>query len=137
MSALWEEYATTSTLSTGGTDDAQELFHNEVDDHVFASAPITIVDGIATVVCSTTNLVRVKLVVAHESFVAADIDALGRHEPQNWYAWMCAAGPLVWRLRSKRTILPEHKLWVHLKKVAEGDSTVINCGFEFLMVRHQ
>lgn len=137
MSALWEESSKSTSLTSIGTKDSDELFHNEVDDHVFASAPITIVDGIITLIADTTNLFRVKLVVCHESFVASDVQALGSHEWQNWYRFNIGSGPLVFRLRSKRTILPEHKLWWTVEKMQGADTTNCHMGLQMLMVRHQ
>ncbi len=137
MAGLWETYPFLASLSTAGTKSSTELFHNEVDDHIFASAPITIVDGIATLYSDGTNLFRTKLVIAHESFASGDVEALGRHEPQNWYSWYIVGGPLVFRLRSKRTIPPEHKLWVTTEKVGGGVAENVRGGCELFMVRHQ
>ncbi len=137
MSGLWEEYDTSTVVTAIGDQASVELFHNEVDDHIFASAPITIVDGILTVITNTDDLCKVKLVIAHESFNATAIAALGRHEPQNWYSWFCARGPLVFRMRSKKTIFPEHKLWMKMIKQRGTTATTVNVGLEAFMVRHQ
>ncbi len=137
MSALWEDYTTTFGLTAVSAAGSSELFHNEVDDHIFASAPITVVDGIATFIGDTDDLCRIKLVVAHESFVAADIEALGSHEDQNWYRWFVARGPLVYRIRSKRTIPPEHKLWATAIKSQGANPTDVHMGLSLLLVRHQ
>ncbi len=137
MAALWEDYSKTVNIATLNGQGALELFHNEVDDHVFASAPITIVDGIVTVHTNTDDMFRVKLIVAHELFASADVNALGSHESQNWYRWFCVRGPLVFRLRSKRTIESEHKLWIQWTKVQGSTASDCHVGMAFLMVRHQ
>ncbi len=137
MAALWESYVKSRTLSALNSKNSDELFHNEVDDHIFASAPITVVDGIATLHTRGDDMMRVKLVVAHESFAGSDIEALGAHEVQNWYNWFVSQGPLVFRLRSKRTIPPEHKLWATYEKVEGTASQIVTIGVNLLMVRHQ
>ncbi len=137
MSALWEEYTQTATLSTVSSVTQQEIFHNEVDDHVFASAPITIVDGIITIITDTDDLMLVRLGIFHEIFTGGDLANVEPHHTQWWYKWHCARGPLVFRLRSKRTINPEHKLWVFFKKQQGANSTILHIGEELLMVRHQ
>ncbi len=137
MSGLWEEYSAGAGLTALNSTSTTEVFHNEVDDHVFASAPITIVDGIVTVITDTTDLIKVKLMVANELWVNTDLEALGRHERQNWYSWMCAAGPLVFRLRSNRTLYPEDKLWLLTKKEIGTTLSQVSVGMQFFMVRHQ
>jgi len=137
MAALWESYAKTSGLSTVLSTFAVEVFHNEVDDHIFASAPITVVDGIVTCTTDGEDLFRVALVIAHESLVAADVQIVDPHEPLMWYRWHVSKGPLVFRLRSKRTIPVEHKLWVQWLKHIGGNTQNCHVGMNLLMVRHQ
>ncbi len=137
MSALWEEYDQTVSLGAVGSESSAEIFHNEVDDHIFASAPITIVDGIVTIITDTDDLCRVKLCIVHELISAADIQAFQAHDSSWWYRWACARGPLVFRLRSKRTIPPEHKLQVYYQKLRGATSTNVHVAEQLLMVRHQ
>ncbi len=137
MAALWESYSETFGLTAVASQDAEEIFHNEVDDHVFASAPITIVDGIVTIITDTDDLCLVDLVIAPEHMTEALVEAVAIHEQMSWYKWFCARGPLVFRLRSKRTIQPEHKLWVRCIKSQGGNATDIHVGLNLLMVRHQ
>jgi len=137
MSALWEEYDQTATLAATGTKSTQEIFHNEVDDHVFASAPITIVDGIVTIITNGDELFKVRLGIFPELYAVADIEATLAFDSQWYYRWFVARGPLVFRLRSKRTIMPEHKLWVNIEKRQGAASAILHMGESFLMVRHQ
>ncbi len=137
MAGLWEEFDQSTAITTEGAKITTEIFHNEVDDHVFASAPITIVDGTVTIVTDTDDLFAVKLVVVPELYVAADIEALARHERENWYSWFVARGPVIYRIRSGRTIYPEQKLWVTIRKARGGNSSQIRIGELFFMVRHQ
>ena len=138
MAALWEEYAQSGNVAAVGSKQQFEIFHNEVDDHVFASAPITIVDGIVTIMSDlSTDMVGVKLGIFHELFTSSDITQLGATDPSWWYRFMIQGGPLVFRLRSKRTIPSEHKLWIDFEKKIATNSTTVNVGMELLMVRHQ
>ncbi len=137
MAALWEEYDQTVSLTAVAAESSQEIFHNEVDDHIFASAPITIVDGIVTIITDTDDLCRVKLCIAHELMSAADIQALDAHDSLWWYRWSCARGPLVFRIRSKKTIHPEHKLHIYMQKLRGANPTNVHIAEQLLMVRHQ
>ncbi len=137
MAALWEEYSQTGTVTTVGTVSTQEIFHNEVDDHIFASAPITIVDGIVTYITDTIDMVSIRLGIFHELMTSTDVGNVPAHDTSWWYRFMAAEGPLVLRLRSKRTIPPEWKLWVHMTKLRGTASSIVNVSEEFLMVRHQ
>ncbi len=138
MAGLWEEYSKTITLTTVGSRDSQEVFHNEVDDHIFASAPITIVDGIVTIMSDLgTDMSNIKLGIFPELYTSTDVEGVAAHDSQWWYKWYVQGGPLVFRLRSKRTIRPEHKLWISGTKSLATNTTTVNCGMEFFMVRHQ
>ncbi len=137
MSGLWEQYPFTSVLSTENSKSATELFHNEVDDHIFASAPITIVDAICTLNTDTDNLVSVWFIVANEQLISTEIQAIERHERPVWYVFYAVRGPLVFRMKSKKTIYPEEKLWVKVQKDGGNTSSELRGGIQLFMVRHQ
>ncbi len=137
MAALWESFSFTHSLSTQGTNTQSEVFHNEVDDHIFASAPITFVDGIVTLATNGDDLFQSRLIIAHELLTGAEVGAMQLHEPGNWYRWHITRGPIVFRLRSKRTIPSEHKLWLATQKVQGSIAENVRCGITLLMVRHQ
>ncbi len=139
MAVIWERYSKTANHVSEGTSTSFELFHNEVDDHYFQNAPITIVDGIVTVITNTDNLVIVRLAIHHEFVVAADLGVLSPDPGDRtiYYEWFAARGPLVFRLRSKRTMQPQQKLWLTLGKPSGGgtDGTDIRVGLMLLLQR--
>ncbi len=137
MAGLWEEYSASAALSTEGTTAAEELFHNEVDDHLFASAPITIVDAIATLFVIGTDLWQVSFAVVNEDMSSAQVQLLQRHERPMWYSFYAIGGPLVFRMKSKKTIYPEEKLWVRWRKAEGSASETARMGIQLFMVRHQ
>ncbi len=137
MAALWEQFDGDAQLTAQGTVVTTEIYHNEVDDHVFASAPITVVDGIMTFITDTDDLFSAHLLVAPEIMTAGDVATIPRHGREMWYSWFVARGPLVFRLRSKRTIHPEQKLWMHIVKQRGGTASALRWGFQMLNVRHQ
>lgn len=137
MAGLWEQYPFTGVLSTEGTTVQVELFHNEVDDHIFASAPITIVDGICTINTDNDNLFSVWFIVVNEEMASADVAAISRHERAVWYVFYAVRGPLVFRMKSKKTIFPEEKLWVRIQKDGGNTSSELRGGIQMFMVRHQ
>ncbi len=136
MAALWEEFSAVGSLSTQGTSSATELFHNEVDDHLFASAPITLVDGITTINTDGDDLWIVSYVVVNEALTSAQVQALQRHEKAIWYSFYAVRGPLVFRMRSKKTIHPEEKLWVRFFKAGGNTAENARVGLQMLEVRH-
>ncbi len=139
MPVIWERYDKNLTVATQNSSTAFELFHNEVDDHYFQNAPITIVDGILTVITDTDDLVVVRLIIMHEIVINTDIgiDSPNPGERSVYYEWFAARGPLVFRLRSKKTIQPQEKLWIVLGKAATGgsNSTIIHAGLLTLLQR--
>ncbi len=137
MAALWEEYSWTFGLTTVNSQASAEIFHNEVDDHIFASAPITIVDGIVTIAADVHALTAIKLGVFPELYNSADVEATLPHTSEWWYRWHATKGTLVFRLRSKRTIYPEQKLWWMAQKKQDVSLQDVYVGANFLMVRHQ
>ncbi len=136
MAGLWEAFSFESTLTAKGTGAAVELFHNEVDDHLFASAPITIVDGICTLITNTDDLFLVRFVVASEQLNSGQIQALQRHQRQIWYGFYASRGPLVFRMPSKKTLWPEDKLWVDFFKAEGSSASIVRGGIQIFEVRH-
>ena len=94
------------------------------------------VDGIVTVTCDTVNLMGVRLLVLPETMVSGDFDenTIAPHDQAVWYSWFAAAGPLVFRLRSKKTIPSNYKLWLQIWKEGGGTATVCRVGLMLLWV---
>ncbi len=131
---VWEEYDGQVTLSTAGTNSALQLFHNEEDTDNFQNAPVTIVDGILTANEGSGELWQIRLIVAHEIVVAGDLGVgLGRSSSLIWYGFYVSGGPLVFRLRSKRTIHPHHKLWIDVQKKRGDTSGILFYGLQALL----
>ncbi len=137
MATLWEEYSVSTSLSAVGASLAVEIFHNEVDDHLFASAPITVVDGVTTILVTGDDLVTVALAFANENQDATEVAAMQRHERPQWYSFYACRGPLVFRMKSKKTLYPEEKIWVVMRKAVGTAATTVEVGVQLLLVRHQ
>ncbi len=136
---IWERYSVDNTLVAAGSIVNDQLFHNEEDTDNFQSADVIIVDGIVTVITTTDNLVGVRLVIAHEIMVSGDLTQFqpAPHDRMVYYSWFCARGPLVFRLRSKKTIPPENKLWLQTWKEKGALSTEVKVGVHmFLHLKH-
>ncbi len=129
--ALWERFSATASITTVGNHSVTELIHNgQSTDDLFHEHPLVVVDGIVTIITDTDDLMGARLVVAHEIIVAGDLSDVvpDEHDAAIYYSWFCGRGPLVFRLQSKKTILPEHKLWLTLWK-EQGDSAAANIHF--------
>lgn len=133
---VWERYDQDVSLLNPGDHVNRQLFHNFQADENFEASDVVAVDGIFTVITDTADLCGVRLIVAPEEMVSADIteDVPQPHSPLVWYQWYCAMGPMVFRLRSKRTIPPEHKLWANVWKARGASATVVRYGIRVLWV---
>ncbi len=132
---IWERYHGLVTLSTAGSHVDTEIFKNEEDTDNFQSADVIIVDGILTVITDTDDLIGVRLIVAPEVMDAADLtqDSPAPHDRMVYYSWFAARGPLVFRLRSKKTIPAENKLWMQIWKASGSSSTNTRYGLHLFM----
>ncbi len=134
---IWERYSGENSLTAPGVHVNRELLYNKSTDEFFESAPIVFVDGILTVITDTDGLMGVRLLVATDLLTTGDLteDEPGPGDNMVWYTWYAARGPLVFRLRSKKTLQSEHKLWIQTWN-AHGPSTTLRYGillFEQLM----
>ncbi len=134
--AVWERYDLDPVLSTQGSHSNTEVFHNEETSDNFQSADVAIVDGIITVITDTDDLVGVRLLIADEIIATGSLteDDPEPHNNMVYYSWFAARGPLVFRLRSKRLIRPEQKLWCQVWKARGTASTTIRVGLHLLFV---
>ncbi len=129
----WIEGSFEETLSTLGTvSAARELYNNDDE----ARVERTIVDGWVTIIVSNSSLMQVRfwgpcpnLVVAGDFSFAAP----RRDERMAWYWFNCAAGPLVFRTRSKRTFYHSDELWVQCALLTPSVSSVVRVGWQFLL----
>ncbi len=121
---------TLTTAQTAGT--AVQLFVN--DDEPIRDR--TVVDGFVTIVCTTTVLHTVRLFAPAPGFAVAGDFTFGvpsRREFISWYSFGCASGPLVYRLRSKRTIAFNEEIWAQVQQERGGASTVVRVYWEMLL----
>ncbi len=133
---VWERYSTNQTLAALGSHVNVEIFHNTEDTDNFQEADVVGVDGIVTVITNTTDLIGVRLLVLNELITSGMFgeNDPAPHEAAVWYSWFAANGPLVFRMRSKKTIPSKHKLWLELWKEQGTASTVVNVGLQVLWV---
>ncbi len=134
--AVWERYHGAFVFSAEGGSGNTELFHNEQADENFEASDVVIVDGILTVITDTDDLCGLRLVIAPEEILTASLteDTPQPHSDLVYYSWHVARGPMVFRLRSKRTIPPEHKLWITGWKASGTASTNVRYGIQLLFV---
>lgn len=133
---VWERYHGGDTLVAEETHINTELFANAQADENFEASDVVGVDGILTVLTDTDDLCGVRLLVVPEEMLTATMDE-NVPQPHNrmiWYSWFASRGPMVFRLRSKKTIPPEHKLWIQTWKASGTTSTVLRYGLHVLWV---
>ncbi len=133
---VWERYHGGQSLAAEGSHVNVELFHNLQADENFESSDVVIVDGILTTITDTDALCGVRLLVVPEEIVTGTLteDVPQPHNQMVYYSWFVARGPMVFRLRSKRTVPPEHKLWIQLWKASGSAATILNYGIHLLFV---
>ncbi len=137
--ALWERYQGEQSVAAVGVHANTELFHNQEDTDNFQNADIVAVDGILTVLTPDDDLIGIRLLVAHELLTSGDLteDAPAPDSPQVWYNFFAGRGPLIFRLRSKKTVPPQHKLWVQSWKAAGSATTPVRFGIQiFWQLKH-
>lgn len=133
---VWERYDGANTVSAAGDHANNEVFHNFQADENFEASDVVIVDGIVTFITNTDDLCAARLLIVPEEILTATLteDVPQPHNDMVYYSWYVARGPMVFRLRSKRTIPPEHKLWIQLWKANGSTSTSIRWGMHLLFV---
>ncbi len=125
---VWERYDGAHVVAAAGSHVNSEIFANAQADENFEAADVVAVDGIFTVLTDTDEMCGVRLIVAPEEMVTGDLtaDVPQPHSRLVWYEFWCGRGPMVFRLRSKKTVPPEHKLWVTSWKATSGGSVSTN-----------
>ncbi len=125
---IWEKYSGSATLSTQFTNLTTEVLHNEEDTDNFQNADLVFVDGILTLNTNGDDLFLVRLILAHELMSSADAANVNFDDNGNWYQFFASRGPLVFRLRSKKTLHPQHKLWMSIIKENGNTSETLRWG---------
>ncbi len=129
----WIEGSQTHSLSAvGSVDTALELFQNDDD----PALDRTVVDGYVTIITDTDDLCQVALYGPAPNFaVASDFtfNIPNRNEPIFWYNFNCGRGPMVFRIRSKRTFGPEEEMWMMGKKLRGTAVTNVHVAWAFLL----
>ncbi len=133
---VWERYHGSSSLSTAGSSNTSLLLANEQADEQFEAADLTVVDGIVTFLTNTDDLCGARLLVVSDQITLSGLteDEPRVHSPEIYYSWFLGRGPMVFRLRSKKTIPPEHVLAMQVWKAVGGSLTNINWGIRALFV---
>ncbi len=132
----WERYQGDDTLLALGAHATREVFFNTQADEQFEASDVVIVDGIVTFMTDTDDLCGARLLIAPTE-IAIGTFTENLPPPNNqmvYYSWFFGRGPVVFRLRSKRTIPPEHKLYVQQWKASGTTSTVSRYGMHLLLV---
>ncbi len=133
MSSEWIDFNLGfSVAGEGAFDAAQLVFTNNEQ----PARPRTVVDGYLTVITDTDNLCQVRMYGPCQSFAASgdfSLNVPARAEEINWYRLNCGRGPMVFRIRSKRTFEPEEELWVAGVKWRGTTSTNVLVACELLL----
>lgn len=133
---VWERYHGGDVISTAGGSITTEIFANAQADENFEAADLVIVDGIITFLTDTDDLCGARLLVVPEEVLIGALteDAPQPHSDLVYYSWFLGRGPMVFRLRSKRTVPPEHKLYMQTWKAVGSATTTIQYGMHLLFV---
>ncbi len=133
---VWERYDGLVGVAAVGDHVNTEIFHNVQADENFEASDVVIVDGILTLITDSDDLCGVRLLVVPEELSTGDLneDVPQPHNRMVYYSWYAARGPMVFRLRSKKTVPPEHKLWIQGWKASGTTSTTLRYGLHVLFV---
>ncbi len=139
MAGRWDRFTFEAAITTVGNHANQEVMSNASAPALHYERNLTVVDGIVTVVTDSDDLFGCRLIVAHELIVTGDISDTvpAEHDSAIYYSWFAARGPLVFRLRTNKTVRPEHKLWLTVwKELGAAASANIRFGMRYFVVDH-
>ncbi len=133
--AFKQTYSGSFSLTAQGTHVNQEIISNQSSAEPWDDHDLTIVDGQLTVIGDTDDLVGIRFILAHEDVVDGDLDDTdpSAEDPQVWYSFWSARGPLVFRLISKKTIHPEQKMWIQVWKGQGSTATITSWGLNLMI----
>ncbi len=133
---VWDRQGNAVAVTAPGDHINVSLFLNDQSDEVFEQGDVVIVDGIVMINTDNDDMVGVRLIVAHQLLVTADLTENDPppHDSMIYYSWFSARGPVVYRLRSKKTIPPEHRLWLQIWKQTGSIATTVRVGTHLLFV---
>ncbi len=129
-----------ATLSAAGASVNFLAFTETRQTDEWEDTPVTIVDGVLTVVTDTDDLMGVRfLAPVPDLIVDGDLSDTNPvpDDPMVWYSWYCARGPLVFRMLTKRTIRPGNGVWIQVWKAQGSASTILRFGWQFMLQPHR
>ncbi len=128
--AIWQRFSQTATITAVSNHANAELLSNAEESDTFESRDLVVVDGIIVVLSDTDDLCGFRLLVAENTIVTGDLTDTTPDPFSDlvYYSWFFGRGPMVFRLRSKRTIPVNYKLWGQLWKEQGANSTIMHAG---------
>ncbi len=131
--AVWERYDGGVSHTAEGSISNLFVFNNEEDTDNFQSADIFVVDGLITLHTDTDDLMGVRLLILPDSVTPTSEDQPKPHERSVYYQWFTARGPVVHRLRSKKTIPAEYRMYMQIWKASGTTATTLRYGLQLLL----
>ncbi len=134
--AVWERYHGLHTLTAEGQSVQEQVFNNLQADENFEASDVVAVDGIMTLISDTDDLCGFRILVVSQQITVGNLteDEPQPHSQEVYYSWFCGRGPMVFRLRSKRTVPPEHQMVVQGWKASGTTATALRWGLHVLWV---
>ncbi len=129
----WIEGSVGFSISTAQTMGTPVIQYQNTDDPPRAR---TVVDGYITIIMDTDDLCQVRLYGPVPGFASTGDFSFAtpeRNEALNWYWFNCGRGPLVFRVRSKRTFHELEELFMSCAKLRGSAATLINVGWQLLL----
>ncbi len=127
----WDvEGSQTFSISTGGTMGTPVLIYTNSESPARAR---TVVDGYVTIITDTDELCQVRMFGPVPGFASSGDFAFStpvRAEAVNWYWFNCGRGPMVFRVRSKRTFETLEELWMAPVKLQGASVINIRIGYQ-------
>lgn len=131
--AIWERYDGTFSLTAVGDDSSTIVLQNQEDTDNFQNADLVVVDAILTLITDTDDLVGFRTLIRDIGGPSVSEDDPIPSHPDVWYEWFTARGPVIHRIRSKRTIPPFRQLQVQAWKARGANATNVHWGLRVLV----
>lgn len=137
MALTWHRETYSQTVTANASPGVEALLVNNLDSD--ESHLMTIVDGIITLKTDGDDIFSVRLLHIPEALTIATVSATIPDESDRmvYYHWHVAGGPLVYRLRAKRSLHAGERLYLQSWKETGSVESTLHVGTQVATVDHQ
>ncbi len=135
MALTWVRNTDQQTVTANNSAGTEKVL---IDNVQLPEHMVTIVDGIITLATDNDDMWAVRLLHLPQMVALTDLSASSPDESDRmiFYYWHCVRGPLVFRLRAKRTLHPGERLVLQTWKETGSTDQALKVGYQIAYVDH-